>query len=175
MGSHDTGAGKQQRPQIRPPAYQVTRESLQAWVFPWLCLLALILSINPSCRGAEAHAKVPNVWDGLRPPKASLFDCLGQKLRTPPQNGPDIHHYSFGSQTTDFLIHILPLDLPAVLVTALLLWRNTMTKENFKINNLIRGLLMVPEDESVTIMAGNMAAVRCGPGVVARSSHLIYN
>lgn len=33
---------------------------------------------------------------------------------------------------------------------------------------------MVPEDESVTIMAGDMVAVRCGSGAVAGNSHLIY-
>lgn len=49
-----------------------------------------------------------------------------------------------------------------------------MTRANFKIKNLIRGLLMVPEDESVTIMAGDRGAVRCGSGAVAGSSHLLY-
>lgn len=43
----------------------------------------------------------------------------------------------------------------SALVTCLFLWRNTMTRVNYKAKHLIRGLLTLSEGESMTILTGD--------------------
>jgi hypothetical protein len=47
-----------------------------------------------------------------------------------------------------------------------------MTKATYKRKYLTRGLLIVPEDSSMNVMAGSMVAGRHGAGAVTESSYL---
>lgn len=61
-----------------------------------------------------------------------------------------------------------------VLVTFLLLRRDTVTEGNYLKHPLIGGLLTVSEVESMSIMAESMTAGRSGTGAVAKSLPLIH-